>query len=96
MLIASTMHDSDTSNQHSHDPNAVITLMHGRDSLRLVTCSICLRVRMDREWVEAHAAIRTLRTFAHKSVASLLGALCDRCEEGLRLRRQRDPERLVA
>jgi hypothetical protein len=64
--------------------------------LRLVTCSICLRVRIDREWVEAHAAIRTLRTFEQKSVVSLLGALCDRCEERLRLRRQRDPEQLVA
>jgi hypothetical protein len=51
---------------------------------------------MDRDWVEAHAAIRTLRTFEQKSVASLLGALGDRCEEGLRLRRQRDSERLVA
>jgi hypothetical protein len=51
---------------------------------------------MDREWVEAREVIRTLRTFEHESVVCMRSGLCDRCKEGLRLRRQRDPEQLAA
>jgi hypothetical protein len=81
--------------QQSHTHNRV-HILHARDSLSLVACSICLHVRIDREWVEACGAIRTLRTFEQENVVSLRGALCDRCEERLRLQRQREPVQLVA
>jgi hypothetical protein len=96
MLIPSPMQETDTPSQLSQNHERLFGRLSRQDSLRLLACSICLRVRMDREWVEAREVIRTLRTFEHESIVCMRSGLCDRCEEGLRLRRQRDPEQLAA
>jgi hypothetical protein len=67
-----------------------------RGPARLVACSICLRAREDGTWIEAGEVIRRLRTFEHENVVRMAGALCDRCEMKLRLRRRSDSEELAA
>jgi hypothetical protein len=67
-----------------------------RRSYRLVVCSVCLRVREGTEWIGAGEAIRRLRTFEHEQVVRLGGALCERCETELRLRRRSDMDQLAA
>jgi hypothetical protein len=49
------------------------------ESLRLVACSLCLRVLHDSGWVEAAQAIRELRTFDLPAPVGLDPGLCDRC-----------------
>ena len=63
---------------------------------RLVTCSVCLRVREGRAWIEASEVIRRLRTFEQEDVVRLTGALCERCELVLRLRREGGSTELAA
>jgi hypothetical protein len=65
-------------------------------SHRLVVCSVCLRVHDGGVWIDTHEAIRRLRTFERDDVVRLAGALCERCEWELRLRRQRGTEELAA
>ena len=79
-----------------HNRNSVITFPLRRRSQRLVACSVCLRVRKDGRWIEVDEAIRQLRTFESEQVVRLAGALCDRCEAELRLRRQSGSEELAA
>ena len=67
-----------------------------RRANRLIACSVCLRVLDDGAWVEADQAIRHLRTFERDHVVRLGGALCDRCEMELRIRRQSAVETLAA
>jgi hypothetical protein len=55
----------------------------------LDTCSICLRVRHEDQWIEVETAIRALRSFEHPAPPRLLPALCDRCAALLALRRGR-------
>ena len=82
--------------EHLHNRSRVIPFQVGRRSRRLVACSVCLRVREGRRWIEASEAIRRHRTFEHEHVVRLAGALCDRCGTELRLRRRSDAEQLAA
>lgn len=79
-----------------HDRNRVIPFRLRRASNRLVACSVCLRVREGEGWIDADEAIRRLRTFERERVVRLGGALCDRCETELQLRRRSDDEELAA
>jgi hypothetical protein len=81
---------------HPHNPSRVIPFRLRRCSSRLIACSVCLRVWQSGEWIEAGEAIGRLRTFEHEDVVGLGGALCDRCEMELRLRRRSDSENLAA
>jgi hypothetical protein len=81
---------------HAHNRNRVIKVRTRRGSHRLVVCSVCLRVREGGAWIEAGEVIRRLRTFEHEDVVRLSGALCERCELELRLRRRRSVEELAA
>ena len=76
--------------------NRVIPFRLRRRSHRLTACSVCLRVRERGAWVEAGEVIGRLRTFEHEDVVRLGGALCERCEMNLRLRRRSDAEELAA
>jgi hypothetical protein len=57
--------------------------------LSLAACSICLRAEHGSEWIGSSELIRRLRTFEQDVVPRLGPALCDRCSESLRARRQR-------
>jgi hypothetical protein len=67
-----------------------------RGSRGLVACSVCLRVRDGGTWIETEEAIRRLRTFERGDVIRLRGALCERCETELWLRRRNTHEELAA
>lgn len=82
--------------EHWYARTRVIPFQLRRDPNRFVACSICLRVRKGQEWLEAVEVIRRLRTFENEKVVRLRGALCERCELELRLRRQRSVEELAA
>jgi hypothetical protein len=79
-----------------HKRNRVIPFRLRRGSCRLVACSVCLRVRVGGVWIEAGELIRSLRTFELDHVVRLGGALCERCERELRLRRRSGSEELAA
>ena len=76
--------------------NRVIPFPLRRGSHRLVACSVCLRVRVAGHWIEAGELIRRRRTFELDEVVRLDGALCDRCETELQLRRRSGSEELAA
>jgi hypothetical protein len=57
--------------------------------LSLAACSICLRAEHGSQWIGSSELIRRLRTFEHDVVPRLGPALCDRCSESIRVRRQR-------
>jgi hypothetical protein len=59
-----------------------------RGQLSLAVCSICLRAQHGSEWIGSGELIRRLRTFEHAVVPRLGPALCDRCAEAIRVRRQ--------
>ncbi|MDX6451595.1 MAG: hypothetical protein QOH16_1644 [Gaiellaceae bacterium] len=61
----------------------------------LTACSICLRVLLGAEWVEAEHAIRDLRSFAFPAPPRLESALCDHCTESIR-RRRTEPKAALA
>ena len=82
--------------KRAHHRNRVIAFPRRRRSQRLVTCSVCLRVRDGGAWVEAGEVIRRLRTFEHADAVGLDGALCEHCRTELRFRRQSEPEELAA
>jgi hypothetical protein len=55
--------------------------------LRVIACSICLRVLHESGWVDADEAIRKLRTFALPGPVGLDPGLCDRCVDVVAARR---------
>jgi hypothetical protein len=79
-----------------HNRNRVIPFRFRGGSRGLVSCSVCLRVRHRRGWIEAAEFIRQLRTFERPDVVRLRGALCEGCTTELRLRRQSGSAELAA
>jgi hypothetical protein len=53
----------------------------------VVTCSICLRVLRESEWVAAEEAILELRSFDRREPLHLAPGLCDGCSHDLAVRR---------
>jgi hypothetical protein len=74
-------------NRHGANP---LRLRPG--SQRLIVCSVCLRVRDGGTWIDSLEVIGRLRTFEREAVVRLTGALCERCETELRLRRSSSEE----
>ena len=64
--------------------------------VRLVTCSICLRVRRGSSWIEAEAAIQELRSYELATAPRLLPGICNVCERALFERRARAEEPVAA
>ena len=80
------------SDEHLHNRSGVIPFRIRQRPSRLVACSVCLRIKEGAEWIEAGEAILRLRTFEHEHLVRLEGALCDRCEMELQLRRRSSQE----
>jgi len=55
--------------------------------LRVIACSLCLRVLHESGWIDADEAIRKLRTFALPAPVGLDPGLCDRCLDSVTARR---------
>ena len=73
------------------------TLRAKRDSsAELVTCSLCLRVRRGRKWLEAEHVISELRSFELASPPRLQSGVCDDCAESIFARRARIAEEPTA
>ena len=64
--------------------------LHAR-TLSLVSCSLCLRVHRDSDWVDARDAIRRLRKFEVPTVVHLEPGLCDECADLIDRRRANAP-----
>ena len=62
----------------------------------LVTCSLCLRVRHGRAWIEAEAAIQELRSYELATAPRLQPGICNVCERALFERRARAEEPVAA
>jgi hypothetical protein len=62
----------------------------------LTTCSLCLRVRRDKEWLEAERVIRETRSYEFDTPPRLRGAVCDDCAESIFSRRAEDEEPVAA
>jgi hypothetical protein len=57
------------------------------DTHTFTTCSICLRVLLGSDWIEAEPAIRELRTFALEKPPRLESGVCPECADSIRRRR---------
>jgi hypothetical protein len=58
----------------------------------LTTCSICLRVRRDGEWVDAEDVIREIRSYELETPPHLHDAVCEDCADSIFNRRaQHEP-----
>jgi len=55
--------------------------------LRVIACSLCLRVLHESGWIDANEAIRELRTFALPAPVGLDPGLCDSCLDSVAARR---------
>jgi hypothetical protein len=53
----------------------------------LITCSLCLCVLRDSEWVEAERVIREIRSYELEAPPRLESAVCDACAESIWSRR---------
>jgi hypothetical protein len=58
-----------------------------RTSLSLPTCSICLRVLRQGDWIPAEMVILEQRSYERASPPSLQPALCADCEQSINERR---------
>jgi hypothetical protein len=61
-------------------------------TLSLVSCSLCLRVLRDSDWVDALDAIRRLRKFELPTVVHPEPGLCDECGDLIERRRSNAPQ----
>jgi hypothetical protein len=57
--------------------------------IRLVSCSVCLRVLHDSEWIPAEVAIRELHSYGFPEPVGLAPGLCDDCSAAVAERRGR-------
>jgi hypothetical protein len=55
--------------------------------LSLPTCSICLRVLRQGDWIAAETVILEQRSYERESLPSLQPALCADCEQSIYERR---------
>ncbi len=62
--------------------------------INLIACSICLRVRRGREWLDAEHVIRDIKSYDGR-LPRFHGAVCDDCAEAI-ARRRADWDHAVA
>ena len=65
-------------------------------STGLVTCSLCLRVLLDSEWIDAERVIRAIRTYELGALPRLEPAICDICADSIFSRRVQPVEAIAA
>ena len=63
--------------------------------IELITCSICLRVRLGSEWREAEQVIRDTASY-NGELPRLRGAVCDDCAKAIFRRRAESEDALAA
>jgi hypothetical protein len=74
-----------------HPPHAYV---EQTDSLKVVACSLCLRVLHESGWVDAGQLIRERRTFDLPSPVHLESGICDGCIDRIAERRMaQSPQR---
>ena len=71
-------------------------LQNARSQPRLLTCSVCLRVRRGSEWIEAERVINEIRSYDLDAPPRLKSAICDVCADSILSRRAQEIERLAA
>jgi hypothetical protein len=57
--------------------------------IRLVSCSVCLRVQHESGWIPAEEAIRELHSYGLREPVRLAPGLCDDCSDAVAARRGR-------
>ena len=62
----------------------------------LNTCSLCLRVRLGSDWIEAEEVIRELRSYDFPVPPRMRPALCEACSRSILERRSAAEDRLAA
>ena len=62
----------------------------------LITCSLCLRVLRDSEWLEAERVIGEIRSYELEAPPRLEPAVCDLCADSIFSRRTHLDEPLAA
>jgi hypothetical protein len=62
----------------------------------LTTCSLCLRVLQDSEWIDADRVIREIRSYELEAPPRLHSAVCDLCVETITSHRAQAREPLAA
>jgi len=65
-------------------------------STDLVTCSLCLRVLRESEWVDAERVIREIHSYDLEELPHLLPGLCDDCADRILTRRATHAEAVAA
>jgi len=65
-------------------------------STDLVTCSLCLRVLRESEWVDAERVIRKIHSYDLEELPHLLPGLCDDCADRILTRRATHAEAVAA
>jgi hypothetical protein len=62
----------------------------------LVTCSLCLRVLRESEWVDAERVIREIHSYELEDLPHLLPGVCDDCADRIFARRATPAEAVAA
>jgi hypothetical protein len=71
-------------------------IQNARSQTRLITCSVCLRVRRGSEWIEAERVINEIRSYDFDAPPRLKSAICDVCADSILSRRAREVEQVAA
>jgi len=66
------------------------------DAVKLTVCSLCLRVRQGRTWIDAEGAIRELRSYELLDLPRMDAAVCSACEDEISRRRAEIEQPLAA
>jgi hypothetical protein len=74
----------------------MMTVPQTESRTELTTCSLCLRVLLDSEWIEADRVIRETRSFELEAPPRLHSAVCALCAESITSRRAQAPEPIAA
>lgn len=61
---------------------------HTESGTTLITCSLCLRVLRDSEWIDAEEVIREIRSYELAATPQLESGVCDSCAESILNRRR--------
>jgi hypothetical protein len=72
------------------------TVLQTKSRTELTTCSLCLRVLLGSEWIEADRVIRETRSFELEVPPRLYSAVCELCAESITSRRAQAPEPIAA
>jgi NMD protein affecting ribosome stability and mRNA decay len=64
--------------------------------MKLTVCSLCLRVRRGKTWIDAQGAIRELRSYELLELPRMDGAVCGACKDEISRRRAEIEQPLAA